>query len=91
MKKILLTLLFISSVFASEIETNYKKLNTKIDAIAPTLSAEEKVALYYLILSTHDKITSALSLDETKAQTLEALQTKTLSQLDALNTKIDQK
>ncbi len=89
MKNILLSLLFITTLFASEIETDYKKLNTKVDAISSTLSAEEKVSLYYLILSTHDKITSALSLDETKVQTLDTLQTKTLSQLDALNTKIE--
>lgn len=88
MKNIFLSLLLITTLFASEIETDYKKLNSKIDSISSSLTAEEKVALYYLILSTHDKITSALSLDETKIQTLDALEIKTLSQLDALSTKV---
>ncbi len=88
MKTLYLILLFTITLFASEIETNYKQLNTKVDQISSQLSAEEKVSLYYLILSTHDNITSALSLDETKIQALDTLQTKTLLELDALNPKI---
>lgn len=89
MKTIFFLALFITTLFASKIETHYKELNTKIDAIASQLTAEEKVSLYYLILSTHDKITSALSIDETKVQKLDQLQTKTLQHLESLHKKID--
>lgn len=91
MKKLLFILLFTSSLFASEIEDNYKTLNAKLDAISSQLSAEEKVSLYYLVLSTHDKITSALSINEAKLQNIDTLQTKTLDNLDRLKSKIDQK
>ncbi|WP_283949390.1 methyl-accepting chemotaxis protein [Sulfurimonas marina] len=89
MKNILFILLFTASLFSSEIEENYKTLNTKIDAISPSLSTEEKVSLYYLILSTHDKITSALSVDETKVNSLEDIRIKTLSNLSNLENKIE--
>jgi len=81
MKTLLLSLLLSLSVFASQIydiENSYNTLNGEIDKISSNLSAEEKVLLYYLVLSTHEKITTALSLDESKAKNLQQLQEETL-------------
>lgn len=81
MKTLLLSLLLSLSVFASQIsdiENSYNTLNGEIDNISSNLSAEEKLLLYYLVLSTHEKITTALSLDESKAKNLQQLQEETL-------------
>lgn len=81
MKTLLISILLSMSVFASQIsdiENSYNTLNSEIDKISPILSTEEKVLLYYLVLSTHEKITTALSLDESKAKSLQKLQTETL-------------
>jgi len=91
MKQILLILFFTLSLFASNIEQNYKALNAEIDKISIDLTAEEKVSLYYLVLSTHEKITTALSLDEAQASSLDALKEntlKTFSQLHENNDKL---
>jgi len=78
--KIVIALLFIyCTLFASELEKSYTKLNTQIDKISSQLTPEQKVALYYLVLATHDKITSALSTDEQRANALEDIQNKTLA------------
>lgn len=91
MKQILFILFFTFTLFGSQIEQNYKELNEELDAISSQLSAEEKVSLYYLVLSTHDIISSALSLDETKIKKLDNLQSKMFENLDQLNTKIEAK
>ena len=81
MKILLLIFIIPLSIFAStvsSIETNYTKLNTEIDKIAPDLSAEEKVSLYFLVLSSHEKITTALALDKTKIKNIQELEAKTL-------------
>ncbi len=91
MKIILFISLFTLSVFASSIEYNYKKLNAEIDKISFDLTTEEKVTLYYLVLATHDKITTSLSLDATKNSSLEKLNEETLkvfSQLHENNNKL---
>lgn len=81
MKTLLLSILLSLSVFATQIfdiENSYNLLNSEIDKISPNLSTEEKLLLYYLVLSTHEKITTALSLDESKAKSLQKLQEETL-------------
>ncbi|WP_041675126.1 methyl-accepting chemotaxis protein [Sulfurimonas autotrophica] len=84
--KILISLLLICfTLFASELEKSYEKLNYGIDAISKNLTPEQKVAIYYLVLSTHDKITSALSTDEEKANSLDAIREKTLAALATLD------
>ena len=88
MKKLVFLLITPFLLFASNIETHYKSLNKELDAIAKELTPEQKVSLYYLILSTHDKITSALSVDETQLDSLEKIRTKTLAEIDALEPKI---
>ncbi len=84
MKKIVILLAFTLTLFGSALEHNYKALNAKIDAVSAKLTPEEKVSLYYLILSTHDKITSALSVDETELNSLDSLQKATLQRLQKL-------
>lgn len=86
MKILLFSLFFVLTLFASPtLEQSYAQLNNELDRIALDLSPEEKVALYYLILSTHENIASALSLDHTRISKLEALQNKTLLTLASLH------
>nr|WP_321777626.1 methyl-accepting chemotaxis protein [Sulfurimonas sp.] len=85
MKIIIFIAIFVVSIFASSIEQNYKQLNDEIDKISLNLSAEEKVSLYFLVLSTHENITTALSLDETKILSLESLKDKTLETFTLLH------
>ena len=80
MKILLLILIFTISIFASvsNLETNYEQLNKEIDKISEDLSPEEKVSLYFLVLSTHEKISTALALDKTKIKNIQTLEDKTL-------------
>nr|WP_281276904.1 methyl-accepting chemotaxis protein [Sulfurimonas crateris] len=81
MKLFLLSILLSLSIFASQtfdIENSYNRLNSEIDRLSVNLTTEEKLLLYYLVLSTHEKITTALSLDESKAKSLQQLQEETL-------------
>jgi len=86
--KILFTLIFLNIFIyantAHEIENNYINLNNEIDKISDNLSAEEKVQLYYLVLTTHEKIATSLSLDKSKSKSLESLEKKTLEILNNL-------
>jgi len=88
MNKLIIMLFFLTSLISAEldrIETSYESLNKEIDNIAPDLSTEEKVSLYYLVLSTHESITTALSLDKSKVSSLNKLQNKTLSTISSLH------
>ena len=93
--KIFLTILLITiHTLASGISPtvmNYKELNKEIDNISLNLTAEEKVSLYFLVLSTQEKITTALASDGLKIKNLELLEKKTLnvfSQLEKHNNKL---
>jgi len=87
-----LLLIFITfSLFGSDLQQQYKQLNEEIDSVTAQLTPEEKVKLYYLVLATHDKITSALSVDETKMQSLEEIRLKTMQQLSQLESKLGKK
>lgn len=78
--KILLSLLvLILFTYANAtIEDDYALLNKELDTLSAALTAEEKVSLYYLILSSHENIATALSLDATRIEKLQALQEQTL-------------
>ncbi len=92
MKTILIFMLFSFSLFAystSDIEQNYKRLNQKLDHISQELSAEDKVSLYYLVLSSHDKITTALSNKDLKIENIKELEEKALNVLSKLHEKSD--
>jgi len=97
MKTLLLIFIITLNIFASSvsnIETNYTQLNNEIDKISPNLSAEEKVSLYFLVMSSHEKITTALALDKTKIKNIQELEAKTLktfSNLHENNNKLSSK
>jgi methyl-accepting chemotaxis protein len=84
-------LLFFLTTFllyaSSDIEQTYKELNHEIDTLSSHLSAEEKVTLYFLVLSTHENITTALSLDTTKVENLKKLEQETVKSLTDLHEK----
>ncbi len=87
MKTLLLTILFTFSLFAStaSVQNNYELLNQEIDAISADLTTEEKVTLYYLVLSTHEKISTSLSLKDDTLVNLRDIEQKTLSVLSNLH------
>lgn len=90
MKILLLTSIFILNILAfstssANVEQNYNQLNKEIDKLSSTLSVEEKVSLYYLVLSTHEKIATALSLDENQEFNLKKIKTQTLKIISSLH------
>jgi methyl-accepting chemotaxis protein len=98
MKIILILLLFTSYLFCtpiSKFQIEYKKFNDEIDKISLSLNTEEKVALYYLTLSTHEKVTSYLELNDKNAisslKNLDRATLKIFSQLHETNTNLSSK
>lgn len=88
MKIFLLITLFIGHILASDISlsvANYQQLNQEIDTISQNLTPEEKVSLYFLVLSTHEKISTALANHNTKMSTLHDLKDETLKVLSNLH------
>ena len=77
--------IFIYADTALEIETGYAQLNSKLDKISSKLTTEEKVQLYYLIISTHEKIATSLSLDKSQTKSLQKLEKKTINVLNKLD------
>jgi len=76
--KILLTIILLSvTLLATNLQTTYSTLNTKIDKLSPKLSVEDKVALYYLVLATHDRVLAQ--------QSTSKIETKTLKIIDSLH------
>lgn len=84
MKIIIFAFFIFINLFAGDLETDYAKLNDKIDKISPRLTIENKVSLYYLILATHEKI---LSSDSEMNIPLEKLKSTTVTLLDSLKKK----
>lgn len=88
MKTFILLILLKLSIFASPIldtQRSYEQLNQEIDALFAKFTAEERVSLYFLVLSTHDKIASAYMLGQEQTQALVELQKETFATLDALS------
>ena len=56
MKIFLTFLLLITTLIASDLEESYRELNSELDSISKELSVEDKTALYYLVLTTHNYI-----------------------------------
>ncbi|MFA6191656.1 MAG: methyl-accepting chemotaxis protein [Sulfurimonas sp.] len=94
MKSLILIILLNVAILASsafDVEQEYEQLNRGIEKISPLLSAEEKVSLYLLVLSTHDKITTAYALGEHSGNALKDVEQETLklfSSIKAHNEKI---
>ena len=100
MKRIIFTLLlffygvtlFGMNEQEKEIELYYTQLGQKLDKLSLELKPEEKIELYYLLLTTHEKIASTLAIDKNYAKTLKQIEQKTLLSLSKLyenNPKID--
>ncbi len=95
MKSLLLLILLNITVFASslsEVQQGYMELNEEIDKISLHLSAEEKVSLYFLVLTSHDKIISSHALKKDEIEDFKSIEEKTtqlLSTLKEQNKKID--
>ena len=81
MKTIFLFIALSLHIFASSLEQNYALLNSELDKASSSLSPEEKISLFYLVLATHEKITTSLSVDKTKVNDLDSLEQKTLKTL----------
>jgi len=73
MKIFLILLLFVSSILASNIQKNYDALNSAIDRVSTLLSAEEKVTLYSLSLSTYNRILTHKSTSDLQEKMLNSL------------------
>lgn len=89
MKTFFLFIVLSLQIFASSLEQNYNLLNTELDKASSSLSAEEKVTLFYLVLSTHEKIATSLAIDKTKVNDLDLLEQKTINTLSQLHEKND--
>ncbi|MCD6173464.1 MAG: hypothetical protein J7J96_06700 [Sulfurimonas sp.] len=92
MKTVLIILFLSLNIFASTIQEDYTNLNVELDKLSTNLSAGEKISLFYPILSTHKKITTSLSSNETKIQDLNNLEQETLKtilKLRKYNNKLD--
>ena len=87
MKIFLISLLFITSIFASNFEKSYTDLNTALDKAALHLSTESKIELYYLVLATHDKMQSHSSVLKLKEHTLQILSDMHESDTNKLSSK----
>ena len=62
----------------SSIEREYQALNLSLDSLSHTLDTESKVALYYLILSTHERIVTAMADEGDTLHAIENLENATL-------------
>jgi len=90
MKTFILILLISINIFATtinELEDNYASLTLKIKTISTTLSTEEKISLCYLVLKTHNYITTALSTNSKDTDNLSDIQNHTLNFLSNLSNK----
>ncbi len=81
---LLLTIFIQADTDALKIENDYSRLSVELDKISSKLKAEDKVQLYYLVISTHEKIATSLSLDKSQSKTLESLEKKTIDVLKNL-------
>lgn len=85
---ILLNLTLFASV-ASDVEYSYEQLNQEIDKISSKLSPEEKVSLYFLVLSTHDTIVTSNMLDQDRSDALKNVEQESLKYFATLQTNND--
>lgn len=88
MKIYMIMILFTTTIFASsisDVEKKYETLNTDMDKIALDMATEEKISLYYLLLSTHEKIAASLCANEQKIKGIKKLEEQTLKHLTLLS------
>ncbi len=87
MNLLFFSIIFSITLFASQqsVQMNYNQLNTEIDKMSIDLSPEEKISLYYLVISTYEKITTALSIDKSNVLNIQELEQKTLLSFSRLH------
>ncbi len=88
MKHFLIILFFYIHLYAVEVttlENTYNDFTTQIDKISAKLSVQEKLSLYYLGLSTHEKILLSLLEKKAKFQEIQQLQEETLKLFSRLH------
>jgi methyl-accepting chemotaxis protein len=71
-----------------DFEQTYLKLNQLSDELTHTLKAEERLPLIYLILASHENISSALSFDTDANSKVRALQAKMHNHINAIIEKL---
>jgi len=84
MKTILLILLIGLNMSASSLQEKYSQLNKELNIISEKLSAEEKVSLFYPILSARKNIQIATASDAKKIKMLENLKEEALKAFDKI-------
>lgn len=80
--------LFISILFLFSHATpsdSYERLNSQLDALGTKLSPEEKVKLYFLTLSTEEKILASLAHEDEQLQEIKRLEQETLKTITSLH------
>ena len=83
--KTLLTLFFLTlTLFANSLEESYATLNDTIAKLSDKLLPEQRVALCYLTMASHEKALLLLTFDTSSQNELENLKTKTLQTLTLL-------
>lgn len=75
---------FHSEVDTQDFENIYRRLNELSDELGSSLKAEERLPLIYLILASHENISSALSFDTDANSKVRALQAKMHSHISAI-------
>jgi len=87
MKIFIALLITLTALFANNLESSYTALNKELTHLQKNLAVEDKVALNYLVLASHDKVSTALALNENEANALKELQTATLKKLEEIAAK----
>jgi len=78
--KIFLSILILTfSLFSSELSKTYNELNNEIDTLSSKLSVEERTSLYFLTLSTHNKLLLKEPTKKLEDKILTTLKSTTLS------------
>ena len=75
---------FSQELDTKEFEQSYRELNRLSDRLNTTLKAEERLPLIYLILASHENISSALSFDIQADKRVDALREKMHSHINAI-------
>ncbi len=79
---------FPADLDTQDFEETYLKLNRLSDELSDSLKAEERLPLIYLILASHENISSALSFDTDANSKVRALQAKMHNHISAIIEKL---
>lgn len=71
---LLFSLMFTTTLLSSDLTRAFNRLNQHIDAMA--LQTEDRIALYFLVLSLHERYATTLADDSDNTQSIDALKQK---------------